>query len=234
MISEYLPSKIIDNRIFSVLYKGYTQSKNLRLRYTPDGKSILITGPKIFSQKRVTIFLEESSSWLYAHKPGDAISRKFVHGVTFPFFEENLTIQHHAFSRKSIVKNGNTLHVMNPSSDINDQIITWIIRQAKIYFEKICHDFASKMDVMFKSIHINDPKARWGSCNSYGKITFSWRLALAPCFVYRYVIIHELSHLIEMNHSSAFWKIVSIYDPNYQTHRQWLKQNRRSLHQWGS
>ena len=77
----------------------------------------------------------------------------------------------------------------------------------------------------YSSIRIGDQNTRWGRCSSNGTLSFSWRLMLAPPRVLDYVVIHELCHLTYMNHSKDFWKMVSMYDPDYKEHRKWLKEN---------
>ncbi len=76
-----------------------------------------------------------------------------------------------------------------------------------------------------KSVNLKYNKSNWGSCSSSSNINLSTRLLFAPEIVQDYVIIHELSHLIEMNHSSRFWKIVSDIMPDYKNHEKWLKEN---------
>ncbi|MGI4850410.1 MAG: hypothetical protein ACRYGR_00470 [Janthinobacterium lividum] len=132
MILKKLPSYIVDNTLFSVLYKGYSQSKSLRLRYTPNGKDILITGPKIFSQKKVDAFLKNSSSWLSLHKPMLLTFYDLKDGTIFPFFGEDLTLRYHQFSRKSVLKEETIFHIMNSSTDFKDQLRSWIKKESKL------------------------------------------------------------------------------------------------------
>ena len=66
-------------------------------------------------------------------------------------------------------------------------------------------------------------KYRWGSCTPKNNINFSWRIIKAPMFVIRYIVVHELTHLIESNHTPTFWNILSIQVPDYQKAKDWLK-----------
>ena len=74
-------------------------------------------------------------------------------------------------------------------------------------------------------VKINSARKRWGSCGVKGTINFSWRLALAPLPVIDYVVVHELAHLVERNHSARFWRRVAQVIPDHQLHRRWLRQN---------
>lgn len=78
-------------------------------------------------------------------------------------------------------------------------------------------------------ITIRDQKTRWGSCSSRGSLSFNWKLYLAPPQCLDYVVVHELCHLVEMNHSPAFWSLVESIMPDYRTWKTWLKENGYTL-----
>ena len=83
--------------------------------------------------------------------------------------------------------------------------------------------FASLLRVTYGRITIRNQKSKWGSCSSQGNLSFNCLLMLCPPEVMDYVVIHELCHRIEMNHSPRFWAEVEKLDPDYKTHREWLK-----------
>lgn len=85
--------------------------------------------------------------------------------------------------------------------------------------------FADRMGVDYGRITIRDQRTRWGSCSARGNLNFNWRLILAPAEVLDYVVVHELAHRREMNHSGQFWRLVGNVLPDYQARRQWLKKN---------
>lgn len=84
--------------------------------------------------------------------------------------------------------------------------------------------FAAQMGVSYGRITIREQKTRWGSCSSKGNLNFNWKLVLMPPEVLDYVVVHELAHRIEMNHSARFWKIVESVLPDYQARRKQLKE----------
>lgn len=92
----------------------------------------------------------------------------------------------------------------------------------KVISVKVKH-YAGLMNVQYGRITIRNQKTRWGSCSSKGNLNFNCLLMLAPDEVVDYVVIHELCHLIEMNHSKAFWKQVEQMMPDYKKHSKWLK-----------
>lgn len=107
--------------------------------------------------------------------------------------------------------------------------ITLYRKKAKTLFTERLHLYEPQIGVQANTIRIKDQKTRWGSCSSKGNINLNWRLILAPQEVMDYVIIHELCHLKEMNHSKAFWDLVQTHCPDYKKHQQWLKKNAAKL-----
>jgi predicted metal-dependent hydrolase len=81
---------------------------------------------------------------------------------------------------------------------------------------------ASALGVSYGRVEIRNQRTRWGSCSSSGTLSFNWRLALAPFDVLDYVVVHELCHLLEPNHSPRFWKLVASRRPRWRRQRDWL------------
>lgn len=89
--------------------------------------------------------------------------------------------------------------------------------------------YARLMNVTYGRIAIREQKTRWGSCSSDGNLNFNWRLIFAPEEVLDYIVIHELAHRREMNHSPAFYKIVAEIMPDYKKQQKWLRENGQKL-----
>lgn len=85
--------------------------------------------------------------------------------------------------------------------------------------------YAEIIGVTYGRITIREQKSRWGSCSSKGNLNFNWKLVLAPPEVLDYVVVHELCHRLQMNHSTAFWNEVERILPDYRERRKWLKEN---------
>ena len=101
-------------------------------------------------------------------------------------------------------------------------------KAAAVLPEKVQH-FAEQMDISYGRITIRSQRTRWGSCSAKGNLNFNCLLMLMPEEVQDYVLIHELCHRREMNHSAAFWAEVEQYCPDYRIHRKWLKDNGGAL-----
>ncbi len=90
--------------------------------------------------------------------------------------------------------------------------------------------YAAALGREFTGLTLRDTRSRWGSCSPEGRLMYSWRLIMAPPAILKYVAAHEVAHLVEMNHSPAFWAHVGRLMPEYKTHRQWLRKNGAILH----
>ena len=80
---------------------------------------------------------------------------------------------------------------------------------------------------------MRDQTSRWGSCTAAGALSYSWRLILAPPHVLDYLAAHEVAHLVEMNHSPAFWRVVARICPEWERAKGWLSANGNALHRYG-
>jgi len=92
--------------------------------------------------------------------------------------------------------------------------------------------YAAALGVSYGRLSLRDTRSRWGSCSSEGNLMYSWRLIMAPPEVLDYVAAHEVSHLIEMNHSQDYWRVVTGIYPHYKAQRAWLRKNGQQLHRY--
>lgn len=98
-------------------------------------------------------------------------------------------------------------------------------RAARELVTMLAEDEAEPLGVSWSRIEIRDQRSRWGSCSTRGTLSFNWRLVLAPFEVLDYVVVHELCHLREANHSQRFWKLVEGRRPDWREHRNWLHEH---------
>ena len=99
----------------------------------------------------------------------------------------------------------------------------WYREEARRVLTAQADYFAARLNVSYQRLAIRDPRSRWGSCSAAGNLNFSWRLILTPPAVLDYVVIHELAHRHELNHSARFWAIVAAHCPTYRAERAWLR-----------
>lgn len=113
--------------------------------------------------------------------------------------------------------------------DIRRQIRRWYMAEAQTEIHARCMYFSMMTGYSPTSLRITDARQRWGSCTHKGGLNFSWRLVQAPLEIVDYVIVHELVHLRQHDHSKMFWSKVRELMPDYERRRRWLRENDRLL-----
>ena len=106
----------------------------------------------------------------------------------------------------------------------------WYRREARALLEERSRALARTLDAHLAEITVRDPRSRWGSCSRRGRISYSWRLLLAPESVLDYVVAHEVCHLRRPDHSPAFWELVHQVCPGADAARGWLREHGPELH----
>ncbi|MXR52057.1 DUF45 domain-containing protein [Halovenus sp. WSH3] len=182
------------------------------------------------------ILLHENAAWVVEKKRKfdtyreDIPQRKFEPGESFPYLgnPHEVIIER----RSSSVVGDNTLrlakhHVQETS--VKRALETLYRRKARERFESQANRYASEMGVEYEKIEVRNQRTKWGSCSTTGTLGLNWRLMMAPPEICDYVIIHELAHLSEPNHTDAFWSLVAKYDPEYESHSRWLENHGAEL-----
>lgn len=112
---------------------------------------------------------------------------------------------------------------------VKQVLIKWFRLQAANIYKARVDYYAEKLKVNYNRITIKEQKTRWGSCSSKGNLNFNWRVIMAPIEIVDYLVVHELCHLVHMNHSKEFWTLVQSSLPDYEKRQQWLKENGNKL-----
>ncbi|MEK6733531.1 MAG: SprT family zinc-dependent metalloprotease, partial [Pseudomonadota bacterium] len=212
--------------------KQSVKSKNISIRISSGNVFLVI--PNGISHKLAYDFIISKELWIrnkllkYRLKKEEQIN----HNIIPIFGDEYDIIQNDKNIRDSIIIENNKIIISSSMKDlnINSLLISKLKKIFKQELEKAVSLYAKEINVSYKSISIKDTKTRWGSCSTSGNLSFSWRLIFAPKSVFEYVVIHELCHIKEMNHSRRFWRIVESICPNYKQSVMWLKQNGQVLH----
>ncbi len=110
-----------------------------------------------------------------------------------------------------------------------DHLQVWYKEKALEYLNHRVGHYAKLTGVVHKAVRVSDARTRWGSCGYAGTLNFNWRLIMALPRVVDYVVVHELMHIKQRNHSSKFWNEVRNVIPDYKSDEQWLKNNRHRL-----
>ena len=166
-------------------------------------------------------------------RPNDQHSNGAQGQLTFDLGEET-NIEKPAILAEKVIPAIQIPTRFEPPSGVflREVMVSWLKEQSQqailARMETLAIPWLSKA----KAVRVKDQKSRWGSCSSKGGLNFNWRLILAPPEVLNYVVVHELCHLKEMNHSARFWGLVEGILPGYAQSLQWLRANGAALHRW--
>lgn len=192
-------------------------------RYYPASDKSLAIPYKIQKSRRKT--------WSLSLQPDGSLLIKIPlwlpHQEAFRLMEQKadwITEKYHKWQAANARKKASTL------TDTQRKALEERYRKAaKEYFPARVAYYEKLLGVTHTSITIRDQKTRWGSCSARGGLNFNWRLMLAPPRILDYVVVHELCHRKEMNHSKAFWNAVEMILPDYKELRAWLRENGSQL-----
>ena len=125
------------------------------------------------------------------------------------------------------------LCVAGHAPHIDRRIGDFLRREAKRDLEAASLRYARALGLAIRRVTVRDQSSRWGSCSTTGMLSFSWRLILAPSQVLDYLAAHEVAHLVEMNHSAKFWRVVQRICPDHESAKAWLDAHGADLHRYG-
>lgn len=219
-------------------YKLRVSTRARRLRITVSASGVTVTLPKGVPLREAERFLRHQEAWVLAQL--EKVSKQNKPAVLPP----DVILLHGEVLRLSRIEEpdrkararvevsrGRVLVRLPQGSTLSTRKAAeaWLRQEARDEIERVVIEEARRMGARPKAVSIRDQRTRWGSCSSRGGLSFNWRLVMAPPEVLRYVVIHELGHLFEPNHSRDFWALVARYYPDYKKARLWLRKNAAAL-----
>lgn len=198
------------------------------------GVGVRVRVPRSLSDSQIKDLISKKSSWIKkkireAEVSAPVRPREYVSGEAFPYLGQNYRLKVISGDALSVKLKGGYLEAVVPTSGKNRErvvqalLAVWYQTHALIRLEEKTNRYAKIIEVSPKSVNVENYKSRWGSCSVNGDITYNWRIILAPHRIVDYVVVHELCHLLEHNHSSRYWQHVNQYLPDYKARRAWLK-----------
>lgn len=180
--------------------------------------------------------LQENAKWVVEKKRkfdsyrDQTPSRNFVEGASWPYLGESRELsvesveEHHVADETLILSK-----VPVEATSIKSELESFYRQEARTHLQERIQHYSERMGVEPRQLELRNQRTRWASCSPNQTLSFNWRLIMAPPDIIDYIVVHELAHLQEQNHTNRFWDIVSQYDPDYQDHAEWLKENSPKL-----
>lgn len=212
----------------------YSQRKTIGLTVERD-RSIVVRAPVDASDEAIRQAVEAKKLWLYKkinHSqkyPPKPVRKEFVTGETLMYlgryYRLEVTDDDHPGVRFQ-----NRFYISRRQQAVAGRMLcAWYMARAEEKLTPRIRHFAAAMGVAYERIMISDLRVRWASCTPKNNLNFNWRIVKAPVFVIDYLIVHELAHLLEPNHTALFWNTVAVQLPRYALAKEWLREHGATL-----
>jgi predicted metal-dependent hydrolase len=219
------------------LIRSRRRKKTLSLQIRRDG-SVVIQAPFRTPLTEIDHFYEDKKQWLQkkiAHRQRQKQTRQprtYQTGERFLYLGSfyPLTLLEERPAAQSLTFTGQEFILSSDRPDGNRVLFgLWYQRQARAHLEERVRHFSRFVQRFPSAVGLSNARSRWGSCSPENRLTFAWRLIMAPPEVIDYVVVHEVSHMVVRNHSGDYWRLVEHILPDYKGQRAWLKEHGHRL-----
>ena len=226
----------MDHRLNVHLIRSKKRRKTLSLRIKEDGKIVLYV-PYHTPKGEIEGFIKEKESWVIKkisekERSIKETEKAFIPGEKFLYLGESypLEIRESDHQEPSLkLSFGKFILGQEYMEEARDLFTQWYKREAKEVIAGRMDYYSNRLHLFPKGIKITSAQYRWGSCSRNNRLSFSWRMIMAPLTIIDYILTHELAHIKEKNHSKRFWRYLESILPDYRKQRLWLKENGHRL-----
>ncbi len=207
-----------------------SRRKTIGLQITHDAR-LVVRAPYRASEDFIHKLIARKESWIkskqeYFRQRQDKMKpKKFAPGEEFLFLGQAYPLKVVEDLPKAIVFNGSLMISQMVLANAHDHLECWYKAEALAHIKQRVEYYAQNTGLKYQSIKVNSATTRWGSCGYKDTLNFTWRLIMASPRVVDYVVVHELMHLKQKNHSRKFWAEVRQIIPDYKEDERWLKEH---------
>ena len=228
---------IIDEEFGTITLRRSAKASHVRIRVAPDGRlraSLPLYAPLFLVKRLIKNSREQLRALLVEHHGESSFEAGMQIGKSHTLFvrptsASTVTAKRHKLQIVVSLPETKTLQDHDVTRIIRDAVLEALRVEAKSYLPKRLAFLAAQHGFHYDKVRFSHASGRWGSCSSNGTISLNIALMKLPYTLIDYVLIHELSHTIQMNHSPAFWALVEQADPAYKDHRRLLKSETPSI-----
>jgi len=192
---------------------------------------LIVRAPRQTPDKTIINFINQKRSWIIKNqtKAREKLlskpRREFKDGEEFQYLGEAYKLRTaYDYPSKLTFDNGFFLSTAQ-AHKARELFVKWYKKKAAALIAERTQYYASNLGIKYEGVKITSGRGNWGSCRSQGRLIFNWRLIMSPLQIIDYVILHELVHIIERNHSKQFWNRIRSLYPDFEICKKWLKQN---------
>jgi predicted metal-dependent hydrolase len=229
---------LFERSIYLVRVRRHRQARRYTLRIDAPSREVVLTMPPRGSLKEAKEFAQKHGGWIAARLKRLPRAAPFADGAEVPLRGVAHRIVHRRGARGTVWTERAScgaplLCVAGEGPHLDRRVSDFLKREATRDLEAASRRYAQMLGLSLRRVSVRDQSSRWGSCSSTGVLSFSWRLILAPPFVLDYLAAHEVCHLVELNHSARFWRLVKRLYADVERAKVWLDVNGTELHRYG-
>ncbi len=212
----------------------HAAARRMKLSVDPRSGRVRLVLPPRASLKAALDWAEAHRDWVERQRARLPEPWPIVPGMIVPFQGEDHELDWQEGHKRTPKIVDGRIEIGGPIDLLSSRLLRWLRTAAKEVLEADTRDLAAAHDIMIGAVSVGDPKARWGSCSSSGDIRYSWRLILAPAYVRKATVAHEVAHRIHMDHSRAFHRLAAdLYGGDPNPARDWLRRHGARLYWFG-
>jgi predicted metal-dependent hydrolase len=225
------PAIELAGRTLPIELNRHARARRLTLRLAPDGSAVRITLPRWCRSQDAIAFAEVRKVWLETQlakvpAPVDPLARG-----TLWFRGQELAIDWHEDAPRQPALSASGLRLGGPHETLGRRLRRWLEGEAQRLMAQDLAEYCAKAGVPLPQLRLTRAGRRWGSCSTKGIVRVNWRLAMAPDFVRRSVVAHEVAHLVHFDHSPAFHGLLArLFEGEIAAADRWLKEHGRALY----
>jgi hypothetical protein len=210
------------------------RARRLRLRLDVRSRGLVLTIPAGISRRRALAWAATHQDWAERALLAVPEQAPLGPGSVVPLYGRAHVVEWCAEWPRKVVIHGDILRIGGPLEGIEGRLVRWLRAEALAVLTEETREYAGKLGEEVAGVAVGDPRSRWGSCTSGGKIRYSWRLILAPDFVRRATVAHEVAHLVHMDHGPSFHALLrELFGADPKPAREWLRREGGALHRMG-
>jgi predicted metal-dependent hydrolase len=208
--------------------------RRMNLRIDARAGVVKLTLPRLAPLGPAMRWVEEKRPWVEDQLAKIPQALGIVPGMTIAMGDHAYRLDWQPGHARLPKRAGDVIEIGGPLDAMPGRLARWLKREALSRLSAATHEVAARAGVSIEAVGVGDPATRWGSCSSSGTIRYSWRLILAPDFVLRATVAHEVAHRVHMNHGPQFHALVAqLYGADPKPARLWLRANAGHLHGFG-
>jgi predicted metal-dependent hydrolase len=225
------PSIAVAGRRLPVAIRRLANARRLTMRLAPDGSEVRISLPRWGRTAEALAFANERTEWLEAQLAKLAQPVEIGAGSELCFRGQPLRLVHEPRHPRRPALAEAAILIGGPEAGLPGRLRRWLEAEARALFAADLAEYCARAGKPEPRLMLSSAQRRWGSCSTGGTVRLNWRLVMAPDFVRRSVVAHEVAHLVHMDHSPRFHALLAqLYEGDIAEANRWLKREGRGLY----